>query len=162
VEHARVATVADIPALNVLWEMAIAELAGQRGGALLAASLAPSIPVERMLDNVLVDDDRLLVVGTVDGVEVGFASARCNPERSEAIGVIEAIYVEPGARQVGVGEAIIDVVIAWCAERGCRGVDAPALPGSRSAKAFFEDHGFVARLLVMHHPVSSSPPGPDA
>jgi hypothetical protein len=35
---------------------------------------------------------------------------------------------------------------------GCVGVDAPALPGSRSAKAFFEDNGFIARMLVMHRP----------
>ena len=29
------------------------------------------------------------------------------------------------------GEAMIDLVVAWCARRGCAGVDAPALPGSR-------------------------------
>ena len=33
-------------------------------------------------------------------------------------------------------------------------MDAPALPGSRPAKAFFEDNGFVARLLVMHRPLA--------
>ena len=87
---------------------------------------------------------------------VGFASAKCDRARQHPIGVIEAIYVEPSARLVGVGEAMLDVVVAWFAERGCQGVDAPALPGSRPAKAFFEDHGFVARLLTMHHPLPAS------
>ena len=40
-------------------------------------------------------------------------------------------------------------------------MDAPALPGSRPAKAFFEDHGFVARLLVMHRPLPDAPDGDD-
>jgi hypothetical protein len=51
---------------------------------------------------------------------------------------------------------MIELVVAWCAARGCAGVDAPALPGNRPAKAFFEDNGFVARLLVMHQPLPRS------
>jgi hypothetical protein len=35
--------------------------------------------------------------------------------------------------------------------RGCSGVDATALPGNRATKNFFEESGFTARLLVMHH-----------
>ncbi len=94
-----------------------------------------------------------MVLGTVDGIEVGFALARCQLVGGQPMGVVEAIYVEPAARQVGVGEAMVEAVLAWCAGRGCHGVDAPALPGSRPAKAFFEEHGFVARLLVMHRPL---------
>jgi GNAT superfamily N-acetyltransferase len=162
VEEARAATAADIPALAILWEMAIAELDGQRGGALLAGSIVSPAPVEDTLVAALGDPDRLVVVGTTEGVEVGFATARCDRMRREPIGIIEAVYVEPSARQIGVGEAIVDVVVAWCARRGCRGVDGPALPGSRPAKAFFEDHGFVARLLIMHHPIPAPESAPDA
>ena len=76
-------------------------------------------------------------------------------------GVVETIYVEPSARQVGVGEVMVAAILQWCAERGCRGVDAPALPGSRPAKAFFEDHGFVARLLIMHRVLPDTPAATD-
>ena len=152
-ESARPATRADIPVLKALGQMARAELAGQRGGALLAGSMAGSPPVEELLEDAWPDEDRILVVGTTDEAEVGFASARCDRHGPEPIGVIEAIYVEPSARMVGVGEAMIDLVIAWCAARRCAGVDAPALPGNRPAKAFFEDNSFVTRLLVMHHPI---------
>ena len=152
-ESARPATRADIPVLRALGQMARAELAGQRGGALLAGSTAGSASIEELLESVSPDRDRIVVVGTTDEAEVGFASARCDRRGPEPIGVIEALYVEPPARMVGVGEAMIDLVIAWCAARRCAGVDAPALPGSRPAKAFFEDNGFVTRLLVMHHPI---------
>jgi GNAT superfamily N-acetyltransferase len=133
--------------------MARAELAGQRGGALLAGSMSGSPSVEELLEEAPHDEDRIVVVGTTEEAAVGFTLVRCDRRRSEPIGVIEAIYVEPSARMVGVGEAMIDLVVAWCAARRCAGVDAPALPGSRPAKAFFEDSGFVTRLLVMHHPI---------
>jgi GNAT superfamily N-acetyltransferase len=156
VEHARLATAADLPAVTALSGMAVSELAGQRGGSLLADALLGGGPLEETLAGALDDPDRVLVVGTTDGVPVGFASARYDATRRQPVGVIDTVYVEPRARQIGVGEAILDVIISWCAARGCRGVDAPALPGSRPAKAFFEDHGFLARLLVMHHPIPGS------
>jgi GNAT superfamily N-acetyltransferase len=136
--------------------MAVGELAGQRGGNLFADALLGAGPLEETLAGALDDPDRVLVVGTTDGVPVGFASARYDGTRRQPVGVIETVYVEPSARQVGVGEVILEVIVSWCAARGCRGVDAPALPGSRPAKAFFEDHGFLARLLVMHHPIPES------
>ncbi len=98
----------------------------------------------------------MVVVGTTDEAEVGFASVRCDRARRPPVGVVDAIYVEPSARMVGVGEAMIDLVMAWCAAQGCAGVDAPALPGNRPAKAFFEDNGFVTRLLIMHYPIPVS------
>lgn len=112
--------------------------------------LSPDRPPEELFLDALDDIDRLVVIGTLDDVEVGFALARYEVVGLTPIGKVEAIYVEPEGRQVGVGEAMVGAITEWCHHRGCRGVDAPALPGSRPAKAFFEDNGFVARLLVMH------------
>lgn len=159
-ESARVATAADLGFLAELWERAVAELDGQRGGALLAGSLYRSDP-RAALKSAFDDPDRVLVIGNIEGVAVGFASALCDRQRREPVGVIEIIYVDPDARQVGVAEAIVKVVMHWSAELGCVGVDAPALPGSRSAKAFFEDNGFIARLLIMHRPVGGKNDGDD-
>jgi GNAT superfamily N-acetyltransferase len=153
VEDARPATAADVAILEELSDQARAELAGQRGGALLAASPAGQPTIADLVARGRRDPDRIVVVGTTDGAEVGFAWAHCDRSRRQPIGVIEAIYVEPSARMVGVGEAMIDLVVAWCRARGCAGVDAPALPGNRPAKAFFEDSGFVTRLLIMHQPL---------
>jgi GNAT superfamily N-acetyltransferase len=156
VEQARRAVASDIGALSELWERAVTELDGQRGGPLLAGTLArPDIHGE--LSSALHGDDRLLVVGLIDDVAVGLASVVCVTDRREPVGHLELVYVEPDARQVGVGEAMVNLVLEWCRARGCVGIDAPALPGNRAAKAFFEAHGFLARLLVMHFPLGDAP-----
>jgi GNAT superfamily N-acetyltransferase len=154
-EEARAATAADAPILGDLWAQARREVEVERGGALLVDSLArPGQSPQEVLLEALADADRLVVVGTLDTVEVGFALARYAVVGLTPVGIVEALYVEPEARQVSVGEAMVDAVVEWCERRGCRGVDAPALPGSRPAKAFFEDHGFVTRLLIMHRPLT--------
>ena len=151
-EHARQADATDLEFIADLWSEAVAELDGQRGGFLLAGSLTRK-DLASDLDRAHEDPDRLLVLGLLDDVSVGFASVFCDRRRREPIATIELVYVQPAARQVGVAEAIVGHVMHWASDLGCVGVDAPALPGSRSAKAFFEDNGFVARLLVMHHPL---------
>ncbi len=73
------------------------------------------------------------------------------PLRSgRTLGVITDLFVEEGARAVGVGEAMADALVAHCRAHDCVGIDATALPGHRAAKNFFETHGFTARALVMH------------
>lgn len=158
-EHARQAEATDLEFVADLWAEAVAELDGQRGGFLLAGTLTrDDLPAE--LRSALSDPERLLVVGCLDDVGVGFASAFCDRRRREPVATIELVYVQPAARQVGVAEAIVAEVMRWAAGLGCVGVDAPALPGSRSAKAFFEDNGFIARLLVMHHPLGGPEDNP--
>jgi len=149
VEHARPATLDDLDIVAALWDLGVAELDGQRGGSLLAGALARP-DLSGWLRAVLSDPERLITLGFLESVPVGLASTYCERDRREPVGVVELIYVEPEARQVGVAEAMLEVVMPWCQAQGCRGVDAPALPGSRPAKAFFEDNGFLARLLVMH------------
>lgn len=151
-EHARKADPTELEFVAGLWSEAVAELDGQRGGFLLAGNLTrPDLRSE--LEQAQTDPDRLVVLGLLDDAGVGFASAFCDRARREPVATIEVIYVQPEARQVGVAEAMVGNVMRWAEERGCVGVDAPALPGSRTAKAFFEDNGFTARLLVMHHPL---------
>jgi GNAT superfamily N-acetyltransferase len=161
-EQARAATAADVSILTALWAAGRGEIEAHRGGRLLVDSIvSPGVLPEQAWRAAVADPDRLVTVGTLDGVEVGFATARCDTAGSQPRGIVETIYVEPAARQVGVGEVMVDAILKWCAERGCRGVDAPALPGSRPAKAFFEDHGFVARLLIMHRVLPDAPAGDD-
>jgi hypothetical protein len=54
---------------------------------------------------------------------------------------------------VGVGEAVMDHLVAWCRAQGCFGVDSLALPGDRQTKNFFESFGLVARAIVVHRPL---------
>lgn len=161
VEAARRATDADLTTLVRLWRSAVAETAAKRGGAALIADLTIGEPLEATLRAVLTNPGRLLVSGCIDDAVVGIAAAHVrrppsSPARPAAM--VELFYVEPEARGVGVGETMVDLVTAWGAGLGCHGVDAPALPGARDAKAFFETSGLVARLLIMHRPIGPGRP----
>lgn len=146
-EAARPAGSGDAGRVDELRAAAAAELRPFRGGPLLVAELARHTAPA-------------VVVGTLDGVVVGYGAARVEDlGDAGVVGVIDEVYVEPAARGVGVGEAIMEAVTAWCAAAGCTALDATALPGDRVAKGFFERHGFTARLLVMHRRLPPAGPG---
>jgi len=128
-----------------------AELRASRGGLLWETREARPEPLDDAVAELSNRDDALVVVGTTEDVVVGYGIARWEVLRDGTrLGVIEEIYVEPEARAVGVGELLVEQLVAFCTEAGCVGVDATALPGDRQAKNFFERAGFTARSLVMH------------
>ena len=124
---------------------------------MFAAREARPEPLEESLAEAITDAACIVVVGTVDEVVVGLATAHLEKLRDGRIlGCLDDLYAEPEARGVGVGEAMMDEVLAWCRGSGCSGVDAFALPGMRMTKNFFEECGFTARLLVMHHRMTTT------
>lgn len=151
-EAVRPATEDDLPRLGELARAAIAELTPMKGGVVWAAREARPEPVEESLKASLADPLTRVVVGTIDEFPVGYGAVHLETlNDGSRLGVIDDIFVEEGAREVGVGEAMMDDLVAWCEAQGCSGMDALALPGHRSAKNFFEESGFTARKLVMHH-----------
>lgn len=81
--------------------------------------------------------------GTIDDAVVGFAVVAVHGSGLSLAGTIEGIYVEPEARELGVGEALLDAVIAWCRSLGCRALDGTALPGDRATKNFLRPSGWL-------------------
>ncbi len=153
----RDAVAGDGPRIVELAEQLHAALRAQRGGALWSVTLAPAPPLEEHYAALIDRADTAVLVGTIDHQVVGYGTARVTVLRDgRRLGVVDEVYVEPAAREVSVGEVLLDALCAWCAARGCDGIDAVALPGDRAAKNFFEAHGFTARLLTMHH--ATSPP----
>jgi GNAT superfamily N-acetyltransferase len=151
VEASRPATAGDVPRLTELVALATAELVGLRGGVTWAAGRVSPVPVPERLAAALADPEQLVLAGTIDGALLGYAWVRVAVlGDGTRLGVVEDLFVEAEARGVGLGEAMMGDVLAWCRARGCAGVDAIALPGHRATKNFFEESGFTARLLVMH------------
>ena len=151
VEGSRPAGEHDIASIVELAVAMRAELAALRGGNLWVEREAWPEPLEDTYRALLARDDARVVVGTIDNVVLGFGAVVVERLRSGAnLGVVTDLFVDEGAREVGVGEGIIDDLIAFCAERGCIGIDAIALPGHRATKNFFEEHRFTARALTMH------------
>jgi GNAT superfamily N-acetyltransferase len=115
-----------------------------RGGTALVGAATPETLLERWTAR-----GAQLLVGEFDGVVVGVLGATAPDAAEGGRGLIEGCYVERGARGVGVGTALMQAALAWCRERGCRDVDAMALPGDRTVKQRLEAEGFTARLLTL-------------
>jgi GNAT superfamily N-acetyltransferase len=151
-EACRPATLADVGRVAELARAAIAELAPMRGGQIWRAREARVEPVEDGLGALLDDADARFVVATIDEVVVGYAVVHLESlADGSVLGVVDDIFVEEEARQVGLGELMMGDLMPWCEERKCVGMDAMALPGHRATKNFFEESGFTARQLIMHH-----------
>ena len=151
-EAARPATADDVTALVALATAARDEVAGLRGGDIWRVKEARQDPLEPALAAAVADAGAQVVVGTVDGVVVGYATTTVESlADGRTLAVLSDLYVDPEARSVGIGEAMMELVLQWCRERGCTGIDSIALPGARDTKNFFEESGFTARALTMHH-----------
>jgi ribosomal protein S18 acetylase RimI-like enzyme len=151
-EAVRAATPEDLPAIVGLVEALRAELTPMRGGRIWAVREARSGPPAEAYGALLTDPATCVVVGTIDDIVVGLGVASVEPLTDGArLGVVSELFVDAEARAVGVGEAMLEALVAFCTREGCVGVDAFALPGHRAAKNFFEESGFTARAIVMHH-----------
>jgi GNAT superfamily N-acetyltransferase len=154
-EGARPATDADLQAIRRLCAELLAEVAEQRGGEM--ASLTGTLAAEpaEVLREALSSGRHHVVAGTLDDEVVGALVAHLvDLADGRLLASVDLLYVEPGARFVGVGEALVASLEHWAREQHCVGMDVPALPGMRETKNFFEGAGFVTRLLVMHRQLS--------
>jgi GNAT superfamily N-acetyltransferase len=137
----RVATAADLPGLTTMEAEARLAIRPARGGAV-------HLDVDGagwMLTDRLSAPTALVLCGLIEGVVIGYAVVSAHGPAAR----IEAIYVEPEARELGVGEELLNAAIAWSTEHGCSTLDAVALPGDRHTKNFFETFGMVARAITV-------------
>lgn len=143
----------DLPALESLY----------RGLETEMVALSPMWPLAEGLEEPLIDSlraaltnaDTTVVVGEYDGQPLGFMLARVEgllaQANGERLGSIRLVFVDVEARQVGIGEAMREAVLAEFRAAGLTRFDAHVLPGHRLAKNFFEQGGFSARSIIMHH-----------
>ncbi|MGE0881854.1 MAG: GNAT family N-acetyltransferase [Acidimicrobiia bacterium] len=149
---ARRAVVADLDVVADLRRSFVEEMRPLRGGRIWAERDGPREPVGTYLGAAVDDPVNLVLVGVLDDVVVGYCMTRIETlSTGTRLGRLSELYVEPEAREVGVGEAMLGFVVGWCREHGCVGIDSVVLPGLRSSKNFFETAGFVARAIVVHH-----------
>jgi GNAT superfamily N-acetyltransferase len=146
VERARPATDADHAACLLLLRGALSHAASMRGG----PALVGDTTAEDLLAGWAEEDDASRVfVGEYEGAVVGVVAVVANGTGGQRRGRIDCCYVDEAARGVGVGTALMEAAVAWCAASGCGEVDALALPGDRSTKQRLEAAGFTARLLTL-------------
>lgn len=149
-EAVRLATGEDLGRLVALATEAVDEQRDSRGGAVWSRREARRRP-EATLAGALGDPATSVVVGTLDEVIVGYGVLRIERlDDGGLLGVVDDLYVEPEARGVGVGEALMGDLVERATASGCVGIDALALPGNRATKNFFEAAGLTARAIVVH------------
>jgi ribosomal protein S18 acetylase RimI-like enzyme len=149
---ARLAQVSDLGVLEGLYRGLEAEMTALHPMWPLADGLP--LLVSDALAEAVRDGNSVLGVGEIDGYPLGFILARVEELLPQAhgdlLGSIRLVYVDEAAREVGLGEAMRDLVLERLRGMGIRRFDAHVLPGHRLAKNFFEAGGFAARSIVMH------------
>ncbi len=144
-ELARLATPSDRPACVGLLDPALEAARQARGGPALLGEATTASLLGRWCA-----PGAQLFVGEFEGALVGLLGLVVGPVVAERrSGLVECCYVEPGARDVGVGTALLEAAVAWSRAQGCTDVDALALPGDRQIKQRLEAAGFTARLLTL-------------
>jgi GNAT superfamily N-acetyltransferase len=148
---ARVAAKGDVGVLVELYRAYRDCLEGERGGTVYLAKDAVAEPLEPHFESIIDDSGWLVLLGTFEEAPVGLATVRLDSvDDSSIFATVEVLYVDPEAREVGVGEELAEAAALWATQQGATGLDVPVLPGMRESKNFLEGSGFVARLLVMH------------
>jgi len=138
----------DAAQLERLGLVASHELRDAKGGADLLRSVGR--PPRSLL--ILEDAGAIQFVGLIGGEVVGtLGMVKIVHQDGTTTGDVQSLFVEPPARSVSVGEALVQHAVAYASQRGWAGIDAFALPGDRVTKNFFEAFGFTTRLLTVHH-----------
>lgn len=145
-ELARPATEADRASCVRLLGEALTHAASMRGGPTLVAGATAEDLLARWAEG---NPQAGLFVGEYAGAVVGVLAVGRRDLDGRQRGRIECCYVERDARGVGVGTALMEAAVGWCAASGCVEVDALALPGDRATKQRLEAAGFTARLLTL-------------
>ena len=152
-EGARSAVASDAGDVAALARQGIAELLPNRGGSVWSRREARAEPLDAAIVAAVGHEDPTVhaVVGTVDDVVVGYGIMHLEDlHDGHPLAVVTDLYVDPEARAIGIGEAMMDLLIAEARAAGAVGIDAIALPGDRHTKNFFETFGLTARAIVVH------------
>ncbi len=150
-ESARLGMPEDLPIVLDIVERHAATLPDKRGGAMLLADDELQGPINARFARSIGDDDAALIVGVFDEVVFGVAEVRVvRFDEQRAVARLDYFLVDPEAREVAVGESMMNAAVEWAQSHGCSGIESRALPGDRETKNFFESFGLKARLLTVH------------
>ncbi len=147
----RRATATDAADLELLQDLARHGLEPVRGGALRLAECAP------VTDWLALNSDpqRAIFVGTLDDAVVSYMVVELSPEKHR--GLITHAFVETEARELGLGDAMLEMAIAVVRKAGLAGIEAVALPGDRETKNMYERAGLTARKLTVYKSLQPEP-----
>lgn len=140
----RRATVDDAVALAELEREARAGIVGTRG----AKRWLDSVPaVGESWAARCEDPGWLVLVSGLDDFVFGLLAARL--PGPDGVALIEQVFVAEGARELGLGDGMVEAALDALRDVGATAVDATVLPGDRSTKNLYERNGLTARLITV-------------
>lgn len=145
----RRATAADAAELAELEEEARRAAVDLRGGSRL---LADHSPVAGEWARWLGGATHAAWIARIDSLAVGYLALQL-PSQRGGVGLVTQVFVTPGARELGLGEQLVEAALDALVEAGAGTLDALALPGDRLTKNLFERAGVVSRLIVLSRPL---------
>jgi len=145
----RSAVPADIEVLAALERIARDVMREQRGG---RRRLEECPAVGDRWGSWIAETDRAVVVAGLD--EAVFAWLSIRAPDIDGVAVIDSVYVEEGARELGLGDDLVSWALAWARDRQATSVESWALPGDRETKNLFERNGLTARLITVSRSLS--------
>lgn len=143
-EIVRGAQSADLDDLARLETMARSGIVGVRGGDLRLQECDPIVDWPALL----VSDGTVVLVGTIDDHVVAFMVLVMDVRRDR--GFVSHVYVELEARELGLGDTMVEHALEAVEAAGLSGIEAVALPGDRETKNLFERAGMKARKLTVY------------
>ena len=90
------------------------------------------------------DGETAVFLAVLEQVPVGYLVLRCGE-----VAEVESVWVDPGAREVGFGDWLLEAALNAAIDAGSRLLEGTALPGDRDLKNLFERAGIVARAITV-------------
>lgn len=150
--------------LGAVWAIAVASPEAPRWGSAAYEEYLGPEPKPPLL--------RMAVVAELDGRIAGFAAATLLLDGVENRCELDTMAVDPAARRRGLGQALLEAVLAWAAERGARRVGLEVRASNAAALGLYRRMGFAEEgrrvgyyadppedALVLARPVTRVSPG---
>jgi GNAT superfamily N-acetyltransferase len=139
VESVRPAVPADTQWLDELQQVARRALIDVRGGPALLDEQPATVWVDAIGDPAV-----MVLVACLDEAVVGYLELARGP-----VAVVRQVYVHPEARELGLGDWLIEAALQRAADDGSATLEGAALPGDRHTKNLFERASIVARKIIV-------------
>ena len=133
----------DVMAIVDLANEARMEIAQFRGHDQL---LEVSSSTEQQWSTTITSSKNIVLVALRSLSIVGYAKGDIDAKGT--ICMVSHVFVDPQARQLGIGAGLIGEIARVAKAKGCQTLDAVALPGDRKMKNLYERIGMPARLLI--------------
>ncbi len=146
-EGARLANEYDFLEFNNLFTSGRREIEDRKGSELWVKLESLGNSASEIFKEYLSNERKALIVGEYCDYPLGFMLVEIVNINQEKAANIQEVFVDMEARDVGLGEVIMDHAIEWSRSKGASVLLGRAFPGDRATKNYFERFHITARLI---------------